>query len=452
MWQKHFDAAERQRLAGKLGKAVDNAVKALETAKQTGNQIQQYETLLLLLTIYTQTQNPALESVLHQFVETGEKAYGAKSFELADALGRRATWCLSRGMNQEAVKCLARTVGILESFDETAMEEHQDSLAETYQELARAQTAAGDFAQAEVTILKVIAHARKTDGPTCVDMYLVVPLYDEILRGLGRVDEANDLNIIAGPTCQLCRNAKSPSEQEHSHLPPELVGRYKTLNEGGDSSDPAAMVSNLQEAIVEFDAWASSANQKLREDDPFRELKERNHLMQSIVLKSTLADLLRVLGRSSEALVLIREVHTASKSPETLQNLMYGLMDEYIKEVDVSEELQELLAEQLQTTAGVYSMALFLYKKEGAESDNAKKALKAAMEHNPHVLDHFGDGIDYTKEPSSFRSEKHREAYQYATEGLNQWASTEGAFEFLSEGLVALLSKGKELAKPSKPR
>lgn len=433
MWRKSFSIAERQLLAGKLGKAEAHALKALECARTDNNEMQIAKTMFLLSEIYLDTDNARLEEVLLVSVEYAEKVYGADSPELADALATLSCWLSDRDEFARAQPLQDRALAIW-------IRRNLGNALTFFDEIVAINIKCNNFVEAKTYFLRALPLLKSRYGALSKEVQDQVPIYVEILLGLGETEEAAELAPCAHH-CVTCG-----PDGRHVKYPADVDAVIKALTEKMSSRDVDRSIEALREALSELYALADKKTAGLREDDPFFDLKLRTIANPARWAKSSLAQLLRLKAEDEsssvhlrEAAEIFRQILCESDNDSDRMHLMLTLVDLAAEDPSLYEELEEVLRTAPECAATLYTKALVLFRRFGSDAQS-KSAMKQALKSNPYVPKLLASGVDGASVPNHFHYGEETEAAGYVLEAKHQWNSP-GAAEFLLAVLGELMPR-----------
>ncbi len=156
--------------------------------------------------------------------------------------------------------------------------------------------------------------------------------------------------------------------------------------------------------------------------------------------RSSLAQLLRRRGSCIESVEHFRDLMRLN--PQDNQgNRWYfapALLDAALIDPAYYNELEQLLQKYAEPFANMmYSKVLFLYRKQGA-SNEAKSALRQAMQRNPYVIDLLLQDPPRTAQiRDHYIMGSRDEAQNYVHEAWLQWRDTPGAIDFIYDTVRA---------------
>jgi tetratricopeptide (TPR) repeat protein len=160
------------------------------------------------------------------------------------------------------------------------------------------------------------------------------------------------------------------------------------------------------------------------------------------------ANMLWQLRRYEEASGLYREM--LRLNPNDNQGVRYSLL-QLLLELDRGDEARALIAqyEDEYSAAWLYTRALLAFRQEGDSSDSTR-ALREALEENPHVPAYLsGKKRIPTRLPDYLSPGDETEAIDYAMRHLNDWRRTPGAVDWIAPH-VAPSPKRKAARRPRK--
>jgi len=285
MWEEQIKIARRQLYAGKFGKAEKTATAALELATKSGDLRDHHNCLQVLCEMALELNNPKGACHLKASADLAEKIYGTNSTDYVDELCCLAL-LLEDHEPEEAFSIWQRALQI--SHDIGADDwflESLDSFIDLAIKLER-------FEDAYAAESRLIAFYTKEYGADCPEMDEEIDRHVEILEGLGRTEEASELEkytygFYHGPDCS-CGNTEAIA-------PDALLETYKMLDAALQKNEKSAAVKAAEDAIKVFKAWAEEQNSKLRDDDPFKAIKIRQHMLHEWRTQKFLDDI--ALGR-----------------------------------------------------------------------------------------------------------------------------------------------------------
>jgi tetratricopeptide (TPR) repeat protein len=168
-----------------------------------------------------------------------------------------------------------------------------------------------------------------------------------------------------------------------------------------------------------------------------------------------LAQVLWHLGEHDAAVAHARDM--LRLNPGDNQGIRYRLLN-WLMAMNDNSGAEGVLAEYPDEWSAIwaYSALLLAFRKSGG-SKSAERALKHAVEVNPHVALYLTSAKDLPKSmPAYFGMGDENEAVTYVAEGLRAWVETPGAVEWLAKTLVRIgvesLAASKSSTKTSAKR
>jgi tetratricopeptide (TPR) repeat protein len=239
---------------------------------------------------------------------------------------------------------------------------------------------------------------------------------------------------------------KTPLEQAQSliYQALETVGKKRlelaerALKLSADCADAYVLlaeekVDSPEEALKLYDAGVKAGERALRKEVVE---KEAGHFWGMVETRPYmrarlgLAQCLWALGRWEEAISHFREL--LRLNPDDNQGIRY-LLAMTLLEMGRIEALEELLGQYDEPTAAwLFTKALVAYVRQG-DSAEARKLLKEALNHNPHLASYLLGEKKLPRElPEHVGFGDKNEAVAYAAEFGPGWHQTKGAVDWLA--------------------
>jgi tetratricopeptide (TPR) repeat protein len=451
MWDKHFKIAERQYEAGK--KTADmHAIKALEAAQASGNAVHVAKTLALLGSIYAEYNRELLVETLEKSVAAAEKAYGADSHDLVEALEEYATALEIEGQADKVqtprmkaldirlareAKRMASTGGqrntnLHEYLDD---ETDESTVADTYTDTSYGLVNAlgdivtylaetGKHAEAKPLMDQWLVISKEVWGEDSDFLEELLPFYIEIEENVGDKEEAKILRDIV--------DAEVSSEEA-------AIAKGVTNRENKEDLDQSIIA--FREAVEKLEALAKVKTAKIKKDDSWGPLKRRIIAEPASVHNLGLATILRAKWQKDtdeaalvEAEKIVRALLEAEHDHSFEALLMHIMLDRATTDAAHYAEVERLIGHLDETIDAAYTKALMLYRQEGA-SKPAKEAIATAFKLNPHVMPLFAGQM-----PEDSDEAEKIDAIRYANLAMHAWATTDGAVDFTTETMLSNLS------------
>jgi tetratricopeptide (TPR) repeat protein len=436
MWQKYYRIAERQLESGKFRTFEAHALKALEYARVADNEKQVAQSLSLLSKFYMDTDNPKAGDTLSECVASTEKAYGPSSLELAEALELLSCVLEFVPNKQEAETARLKALAIRESLG------HWEDLLDALDLLVQFYIDDGRFEQAHIHFLRALDLRKHTYGATSEEVEAEVETYTEILEGLGRGEEAEELEELFH-RCSSCG-----PESGHTKYSAEADAIIASINEVQSERDLGKSIEALRNSLGGLLAIAQRHSEQLTESaDPFAELKMRAHYSPYRWAKSSLAQLLRLQAEVegqceplSEAAEHLRQLLSEEDLFNNRLHLILALLDLAASNDECYDELDSVIAQTPVCATTMYTKALAMFRRWGS-APKSRAAMKAALNFNSYVPIEMGNP-SLADAPNHFEFGSRAEAQGYCLEAIKQWSSTPGAAEFMIEAMAGSLPTG----------
>jgi tetratricopeptide (TPR) repeat protein len=439
MWQKYYGIAERQMLSGKMKTVEMHALKALQYAEDAKDPKQVAATLSLLSRCYLEIDRPRAEDTLRKSVAASEAAFGADSIQLGMELKLLAVFLQEEGRVEEAEPILVRGFDVL-----SASQLPPDVLCDELDDLVASFITSKKFDEAEKYFLRALEIRKETLGAASLNVGLEIEKYQEILRGLGREKEADDLSKWLPYT----NNAEDSREDSYSAEVAEILEKYQEVEADLDSA-----INVDRERLLHLTQLSQRDGAKIDESDKFVEWKRMKINAPVRMVQTSLAQLLRVKAYSDETLspeekkVLLSEAATLLKQSisESLDTsderyLMFVMFDLALLDPAFDEEFESLLGGLPDQTAALYAEALYKFVRNGATGD-VRRAMRDAIEENQYVAAAIADPTAEVGVPEI--SYQRIRAHEYAIEMGAQWLDIPGAIEFMVEELTRYRTPSK---------
>jgi hypothetical protein len=428
MWDKYFKIAERQFFAGKRKNLESHALKALKAARDAENPFQILKTLALLAVVYAEQHHPGTKQILLELVQVSETAYGANSEELAVALKELAIYEKDQSNYVEFETLIFRAIEIFKMLPAS------DHLIDTFELLAEHYVESKNFERGEAFLLSAAKTCNEVYGSFSEETDSLASYYADLLRGLGRDCEAQELEGT-GHACQSCG--------DHAEHPDEVEPILEAVTQKEQAGNLDDGIRATREALPKMFELLNAKRALTSKDDPFVEIKLRAFSSPHRWLKSSLAQLLRAKSEQAErpdqellleARTLLAEVMAEAPTQSDEMHMMLTLLDLADTDASFYGEFDQLVASMEPCAAVKYSIALSLFKRHGSTS-YSRVAMRDALRSNPYVPLLLGNGFDPADVPNHFSLGGKDEALGYCLEAMNQWFGTPQATEFMIEAL-----------------
>ena len=374
MWDKHYKIAERQYEAGK--KTADmHALKALEAAEASGNAVHVAKSLALLGSIYAEYKREMLLETLEKSVTAAEKAYGADSHELVEALEEFATAAEIEGqpekiqaprmkalqirLDREAKRMSAtggqRNTNLHNYLDD---ETDESMVADTYTDTSYGLINAlgdivtylaetGKYQEAKPLMDQWLSISKEVWGDDSEFLEELLPFYIDIEENVGDKEEAKNLRNIV--------EAEVSSEE---------ATIAESVTDRADKEDLDKSITAFRDAVEKLEAIAKTKTAAIAKDDQWGALKRRIIAEPSSVHNLGLATLLRAKWQKDtdepalvEAEKIVRTLLEAEHDHSFEALLMHIMLDRATTDAAHYAEVERLIEHLDETIDAAYTRA-----------------------------------------------------------------------------------------------
>jgi tetratricopeptide (TPR) repeat protein len=195
LWGKYMENGKEAWHEERYDKAEKMFERALESAERISPQDESLPCSLLWLadTYERRKKYSDAEALLKRAVEFAEKNPDKKHVYLTEALRRLGYRCIDQQRYEEAEEVFKRALSLRRQY----LDADDTDIIQSLYDLAHLYTKQERYEEAEISYLEVLTIQEDTLGPDHPCVGVTLKAYAEVLRGMGRTAEAEELNARA---------------------------------------------------------------------------------------------------------------------------------------------------------------------------------------------------------------------------------------------------------------